>query len=105
MQGLTTHFFPLKELQHQKIYLGWGLFNPWDSNIREFVFCVKNIIDYLEHFYPYGKSQGLPDDEMINWIKCEKNWDGVQPKIYPTISFSGMYQKSFIYRRNRTNSQ
>ena len=32
-------------------------------------------------------------------------YDGVQPKMSPTISFSGMYQKSFIYLRNRTNSQ
>ena len=31
--------------------------------------------------------------------------DGVQPKMSPTISFYGMYQKPFIYRRNRTNSQ
>ena len=31
--------------------------------------------------------------------------DGVHPKISPTISFSGMYQKPFIYCRNRTNSQ
>ena len=30
--------------------------------------------------------------------------DGVQSKMSPTISFSGMYQKPFIYRRNRTNS-
>ena len=27
------------------------------------------------------------------------------PKMPPTISFSGMYRKPFIYRRNRTNSQ
>ena len=31
--------------------------------------------------------------------------DGVQPKMSSTISFSGMYRKLFIYRRNRTNSQ
>ena len=31
--------------------------------------------------------------------------DRVQTKMPPTISFSGMYQKLFIYRRNRTNSQ
>ena len=31
--------------------------------------------------------------------------DGVQPKISPMISFSGMYQKQSIYRRNRRNSQ
>ena len=31
--------------------------------------------------------------------------DGVQPKMSPTISFSGMYRKSFICRRNSTNYQ
>ena len=31
--------------------------------------------------------------------------DRVQPRMSPTLSFSGMYQKSFIYRRNRNNSQ
>ena len=31
--------------------------------------------------------------------------EGVQPKMSPMISFSGMYQKSFIYLCNRTNSQ
>ena len=30
--------------------------------------------------------------------------DGVQLKMSPTISFSGMHQKSFIYSKNRTNS-
>ena len=28
-----------------------------------------------------------------------------QPKMPPTLSFYGMYQKPFIYRRNRTNPQ
>ena len=31
--------------------------------------------------------------------------DLFQPKMSPTLSFSGMYRKSFIYRRNRTNYQ
>ena len=31
--------------------------------------------------------------------------DGVQTKMSPTISFYGMYRKSFIYPRNRTNSE
>ena len=31
--------------------------------------------------------------------------DLFQPKMSPTLSFSGVYRKSFIYRRNRTNSQ
>ena len=31
--------------------------------------------------------------------------DVFKPKMSPTILFSGMHQKPFIYRRNRTNSQ
>ena len=31
--------------------------------------------------------------------------DLFQPKMSPTLSFSGMYQKPFIYCRNKTNSQ
>ena len=31
--------------------------------------------------------------------------DFVQPKMSPTLSFFGMYQKPFIYGRNRTNSR
>ena len=31
--------------------------------------------------------------------------DLFQTKISPTLSLSGMYQKPFIYRINRTNSQ
>ena len=32
-------------------------------------------------------------------------FDLVQPKMSPTLSFSSMYKKPFIYRRNKTNSQ
>ena len=31
--------------------------------------------------------------------------DLAQPKMSHTLSFSGMYQKSFIHRSNRNNSQ
>ena len=55
---------------------------------------------------------GRRQERLKGDIKCayysitiNLNDDGVQPKISPTISFSGMYRKSFIYRRNRTNSQ
>ena len=32
-------------------------------------------------------------------------WNGFQPKMYPFISFSGIYWKLFILRMNRTNSR
>ena len=36
--------------------------------------------------------------------KYPTGYDLVQPKMSLTLSFSGMYQKSFIYCRNKTNS-
>ena len=27
----------------------------------------------------------------------------LQPKLFPSLSFSGMYRKPFIYSKNRTN--
>ena len=77
--------------------------------------------DILGIFTLYGKIQQCPQcgrilcllqklcnaDNVIalglDTTMIPHNW--VQPKMSPTISFSGMYQKSFIYRRNRTNSQ
>ena len=53
-------------------------------------------------------------EELNAWLgdlrgKCEEKLvtalDLFQPKMSPTLSFSRMYRKSFIYRRNRTNSQ
>ena len=39
--------------------------------------------------------------ENLNEVNNGFTWDGVQPKISPFISFSGMYRKLFILRRNR----
>ena len=36
---------------------------------------------------------------------CKGDKDLFQPKMSPTLSLSAMYRKSFIHRRNRTNSQ
>ena len=41
IKGLTTNFFPPKELQNQKRYLPQGLFNPWVAKMRKFICRVK----------------------------------------------------------------
>ena len=46
--------------------------------------------------------------QLTNWIlysgaMCNTAPDLVHPKMSPTLSFSVMYQKPFIYRRNRTS--
>ena len=54
--------------------------------------------DYMSVFHPQSmKTDGLPHLSFV-----ERN---TEPKMSPTISLSGMYRKSFIYRRNRTNYQ
>ena len=42
---------------------------------------------------------GWYNEGLYEWA-----YDLVQLNMPPTLSFSGMYQKPFIYRRNRTNS-
>ena len=44
------------------------------------------------------------DVELAVHTNMNSHTDLVQPKMSPTLSFYAMYQKSFIYRRNRTNS-
>ena len=49
---------------------------------------------------------GIMNQHYINiGLHRVGNLDVVHPKMSPTISFSGMYKKQFIYRRNNTNSQ
>ena len=49
---------------------------------------------------------GLPEvSYVISNKSAYMDYDLVHTKISPTISFSGMYLKPFIYCRNRTNSQ
>ena len=60
----------------------------------------------LEACFKYSAlytSSGWDDKRVMAWMNAA--YDGVQPKMSPTISFSGMYQKQFIYCRNSTNSQ
>ena len=69
IQGLMTHFFLPKALQHRKIYLCRGFFNPRDSKICKFIFRLNNIFEYLEQLPPFGKNQVLPEDEIIKIVE------------------------------------
>ena len=41
IEGLTTHFFPPKSLQHPRTYLHRYLFNPRGTKMSEFVGRIK----------------------------------------------------------------
>ena len=65
---MTTHFFPLKALQLHKRYLRRVSLNPYDSKIREFLCHVNKIDKYLENFPPFGTSQRLSNDKVMNLV-------------------------------------
>ena len=62
-------------------------------------FCTggHKSIEYVDFWNTYPP--------VVSWNTVRLMLDGVHSKIPPTIQFSGMYQKPFIYIRNRTNSQ
>ena len=62
------------------------------------IFCPK--YDLSDSFIPSSLSLPFQGEVVHLYII-----DLVQPNVSPTLSFSGIYQKSFIYCRNVTNSQ
>ena len=66
---MVNHFFPPKPLQLQKRYHHWGLFKPQDSNIRNFIFSVNDIAEYLEHSPQFRKYQVFPEYEINDLVK------------------------------------
>ena len=78
MEGVTTNFLPPKALQYQKRYLLWGLYKPWEYKMRSFIFQVYEMVDYLKYLPPFGADQGLPEDEILEFVeftlprKCQK---------------------------------
>ena len=65
---------------------------------------VKSNIGELEDEVREGFSMWLRK-ELTDVGQGVSSKDLVHTKITPTLSFSGKYQKPFIYHRNRTNYQ
>ena len=76
IQVMMTHFFSSQSLQCQKSYFHWVLFNSRESKIREFVFHINDIADYLRQFPPFGTSQGFTSDKIIELVdfRLTCNW-------------------------------
>ena len=104
-------------------------FRPWSDIFMKppkvpHNFCIPGLPSFTDRFtkfYKIFRNLCSLNDAGKTWFDflkkglIERGWspseidpclfDLFQPKMSPTLSFSGMYQKSFIYRRNRTNSQ
>ena len=69
MKYLISHFFPPKALQIQKRYLQRGLYKPRGTKIQEFVSQIDKMVEYLEKFLPLGIYQGLPNNNILDFVE------------------------------------
>ena len=69
MKDFIACLFPPKVLQHQTRYLLRGLYKPRNINISEFIFQINKMVDYLKKFPPFGASQHLLDDDILELVK------------------------------------
>ena len=61
-KDLITNLFPLKVLQFQKRYLRRVLYNPRETNIRDLIFWINEMVEYLEKFPTFVDWKCLLDD-------------------------------------------
>ena len=107
---ITKEHFGRKIKSTGNIYLPGSQYREAEGYLK-LRLCLQNaIINYapriekhinkleLYNQCPTRRVKDRKMSEIENYL-CE----GVHPNMPPMISFSGMYQKSFIYCRNRTN--
>ena len=90
MQGITTHFLPLKALQFHKRYLYWGLFKTQESKIQELIFRVDNIFKYIKHLPFFSTNQRLPDEKIIDLDQEVRKGIEVEIKTGGAIKIQGL---------------
>ena len=65
--------------------------------------------DHAKYFWKFSNDYMLVpvlfNSFFLTGIYVFHGWYGIQPKMSPMISLSGIYRNSFIYCRNRTSSQ
>ena len=76
IKDLIANFFLPKALQRQKRYLQRGLYKPRDINIRDFIWKIDEMVEYLGKFPPFGAGQSLSDYNIIHIVdfSSPKDW-------------------------------
>ena len=69
MKDLISHLFPPKALQRQKRYLRRGLHRTCDTKIRDFIYCIDEMVECLKKFPPFREVKRLPDDEILELVE------------------------------------
>ena len=105
IQGRKTSPWPFGQLAQKMKSLSNAL-----SKVSMLVDTLSMLVDTRKHgsissSFSFRSMLRLTCQLLVHTTKPYIPQDGVQPKMSPTISCSGMYRKSFIYHMNRTNSQ
>ena len=76
MKDLIYHFFPPKSLQLQKRYLSRDMYKPRYTKIRDFIWYIDEMVEYLEKFPPFGAGQRLQDKNILDRVEFSlpKRW-------------------------------
>lgn len=69
LNAVTQHVFPQKALQYQRRYMRRYMRKPRDIKTREFYSRVQEINAYLNQFPPFGQTQRLDDDDIIEILE------------------------------------
>ena len=76
MKDLISHFFLPNTLQHQKRYLRRGLYKTCNKKIKDFIFRIDDMAEYLKKFLPSGDRQRLPRNDILEILELSlpKEW-------------------------------
>ena len=65
---LITRFLPPKALQRQKRYLRKRFYKAYDTKVRDVIFWINNMVEYIDKFPPFFIGQGLTDNDILKLV-------------------------------------
>ena len=102
IDGLTSHCPPPKLLKQQYIYIWRGLFKPQDSNFSRLTCNMEKIVDYLKTSSPFGKNQGLTEDEFLDLANFTLLCEWQEQLLVQGCDSAGksLYERDEFYNRH-----
>ena len=99
LNSVGEHVFPKKPLAKQKRYMRRFIKKPQEMTSREFLACLSEMNEDLQHIPPYAADQSLEEDEMleiaefalpVKWQKCmvEHGFDCSTKTLDEVIEFA-----------------
>ena len=69
MKELMNHLLPPKAINIHKRYLQRGIYKPCDTKIREVIFRIDEIVEYLNNLPLFWANQVLLEDDILKLME------------------------------------